>query len=149
MRDEKRAVLRLKNGAEVDARLAYVRWRILESIQRRHPEEMKLLMALAGLDMPKASELPKPSTEARNYLRRVYEDWFEPNGELKHVISNVIRSSVRVTSEGMLLTNPFHLSNPDELQVFLDIQYRDDHILQRLDRLFFGTRDRGGRGHSS
>jgi hypothetical protein len=146
--DDKRAVLRLKNGTDVDARLAYVRWRILESIQKRSPEEMNLLMAFAGVETKEGSELPQMSTEARQYLRRAYADWFESTGELNALVRNVVQSAVRMTSEGTIIVNPFRLSNQTEIDTFLDVQHQDDRLLRRFDRLFFREPDSGGRNSS-
>lgn len=134
--EQGRPKLRLKNGSEVDARIAYVTWRMLEAVETRRPTRLKALVAIArGQENSVASEM-------RNRLREEYLNWFK-DGQMEPIVRDVIQSAIRDTPDGSLLVEPFQLTNQAELETLKKIQRQDDEVLKQLFR-----RNGGSHGNS-
>lgn len=108
--------LKLRNGAEHPARVAYVRWLLLGGVARNHPNEMSVLRQLAG---PSPESVPESGVE---YLRKQYPNWFTEDGSLNSTVQDEIRSSFRETPEGEVLVSPFQLENDQQRRAFEAVQ---------------------------
>lgn len=124
--DDERPKLRLKNGSEVDARSAYVDWRMLFAEQDLHPNNVQSLIALARGDPDSVSK------EVVAELRERHRLWFARDGTLEPIVRDVLLSAYRDTPEGVVIVNPFELTNQRDADTFSKIQRRDDRLLSRL-----------------
>ena len=126
--DQERPTLRLKNGATVDARSAYVEWRSLEGFNGNRPQEFLRLaeVARSGNSAVAPAELLD--------LRHLHREWFGDDGTLLSIVRDVVLSMFRETREGIVLVNPFQLTNESEHQLLVNIQAETDHLLRRLRR---------------
>lgn len=122
--DEPRPKLRLKNGSEVDAKIAYVTWQMLEAVETRRSERLQALVAIARGDDASVG------TAMLTELRKGYP-WFSPDGTMDPVVRNVIQSSIRDTREGSLLVFPFDIKTQADKDVFTQVQRQDDDIILR------------------
>jgi len=118
--------LRLKNGAEVDARSAYIKWRMLEALHESKPHETHALLALTEGREAALS----PEIFAR--LKQRHANWFHPDGTLVEMVRNVLSSAFRETPEGAVLVNPFQLATDTDRNTLLEIQRQDDRFLRRF-----------------
>lgn len=130
--------LRLKNGADVDARPAYVRWQLLHGIESRHPAHVRAFWELA-----RGEDLAIPH-DMLHEVRKRYANWFEQSGNLNSLVRDVILSAYRETPDGPMLVNPFQLATQAETDLFAQIEREDDDFLRRLLR----RRDEEPPGHS-
>jgi len=127
-----RPKLRLKNGSEVDAIIAYVDWQMLGAVETRSPDKLAALLAIARGE--EASVAPQMLAD----LRSGYP-WFEPDGTMEPIVRNVILSAMRHTSEGSLLVFPFDIKTETDKNIFTQVQREDDDFLR--------PKPRGGSGH--
>jgi hypothetical protein len=128
MTSDKQPRLRLKNGSDVDARPAYVQWSMLEAMQARHSEELNLLITVANATQSGTT------TKSGEYFRTQYRNWFEPDGQMKTLVREVIQNAIRKTPEGLVIVNPFQLRTQDERDIFKRVQDQDDRFLRDLFR---------------
>ena len=126
--ESKKPKLRLKNGSEVDAKIAYVDWQMLEAVETREPAHLQALVAIARGD--EASVAP----EVRAHLREQWLTWFNRDGEMEPVVREVLKSAYRDTPDGSLLVFPFQISTQSDQDIFAKIQREDDQILRRFSR---------------
>jgi hypothetical protein len=122
-----RPKLRLKNGSEVDATIAYVDWQMLEAVETRSPDKLAALLAIARGE--EASVAPQMLADLRNGY-----PWFEPDGTMEPIVRNVILSAMRHTSEGSLLVFPFDIKTETDKNIFTQVQREDDDFLRRKPR---------------
>lgn len=127
---EERPKLRLKNGIEVDARRAYVKWKSLEAVHSQHPDDFSLLLALARDNL--SAVLP----EARASLKNEYRNSFDNAGELDPETRNILLSAFRETPDGSMLVNPFQLTIQAEIDMF-------DRVERKYVRAYRRLSDRG------
>lgn len=121
--------LRLKNGVEVDARKAYVDWRMFVGAEKETPAHVQALVALARGD---DGSVP---SNVRLALQSTYEDWFASDGSLLPLIKDVVLSAFRDTPDGPVIVNPFQLTSQADAEVFDRVERRYYRIL----RWFFGN----------
>lgn len=119
-----RPKLRLKNGSEVDAKIAYVTWQMLEAVETQRSERLQALVAIARGDDALVG------TAMLTELRKGYP-WFSLDGTMDPVVRNVIQSSIRDTREGSLLVFPFDIKTQADKDVFTQVQREDDDIILR------------------
>jgi hypothetical protein len=136
-RNREKPKLHLKSGVEVEARPAYSDWRMLEGMYEARPHEFQAILRLA---QGKESGL-SPSEFQK--LRIRYVDWFIDDQTVVPLIRDILTSMYRDTREGVVLVNPFQLTNESERQLLLDIEAQCGRVLRHL-------RDRGEppSGHS-
>lgn len=125
-KDQETPMLRLKNGTEVDARAAYVIWRMLEALQEKKPQECQ---SFAHLWCGTKPDLSATTLQALGNRHRY---WFADDGTLSPMVREVLLNAYRDTPEGVVIVSPFQLANESERQVLLDIQTQDDLLLRRL-----------------
>ena len=114
-KNKERPTLRLKNGSDVDAESAYIRWQRLEGAS---PDQLKAFEALAngqGADV---------SMRTRAELMTRYSGWFADDGSLESVPKNVIQSAVRDSDEGKVVVTPFLLETQREVSLLNAIHRR-------------------------
>lgn len=124
--EEERPKLRLKNGSEVDARAAYVDWKLLQATQQKQPAEFAALLALARSEQMALTE------EAREELRRRNHFAFDSDGNLDQVAGAIILSAYRETPDGPMLVNPFQLSTEAERELFDETERKVDNVFLRF-----------------
>jgi hypothetical protein len=121
-----RPKLRLKQtGNEVDAKIAYVDWQMLEAMETRTPERLEALTAIACGDDASVGPV------MRELLRKEYLLWFNREGEMEPILREVIRSAMRKTPEGSVLVFPFDIKTEVDKDVFVQVQRQDDDIIVR------------------
>jgi hypothetical protein len=136
--DQESTRLRLKNASEVDARRAYVVWRMLEAVNSQRPHHIATLSALAH------GEEPSAFGETAVELRNEYPNWFASSGHLTPLARDVLRSALRDTPEGVVVVNPFQLTTQHDRDLFDRVERQQDGFLRRL----FRRRDEPPSGHS-
>jgi hypothetical protein len=124
--EEEIRTLRLKNGAQVNPRVAYVAWRMLGALHEGRPDECFALFALARDGNATCSR------EKLVELRQRHRYWFTDDGTIDPVTRDVLLSAVRESPEGVVVVNPFQLANEVEKQILLNVQAQDDLLLRRL-----------------
>jgi len=129
--DDERPKLRLKNGSEVDAQIAYVRWRMLGAEQTTRPHLVEALLAFAR------GNPDSISTEVAAETKERHSFWFTRDGALEPIVRDVLLSAYRETPDGVVIVNPFDLRTQQEADTLSEIQRQDDLLIRR------GFRDKG------
>jgi hypothetical protein len=118
----------LKNGAEVDARRAYVEWRSFEAIQTVKPA---IFESFRNLALGRETQV---TPDHMALLRQEYRHKFDNDGKLLPIIRDVLASSFRHAPDGPVLVNPFALSNAEDESIFAAIERQQHRILRDLFR---------------
>jgi hypothetical protein len=127
VKNEQRPKIRLKNGSEVDARGAYVIWRMLELEEPQSPQ-LQLLLAMARGNESTVSTVP--NTEFKTHHRV----WFLKDGALHPVAKQVLLSAYRDTPDGPVIVSPFQLNSQQDIELLAVIQRQHDRSLRRFFR---------------
>jgi hypothetical protein len=118
--------VRLKNGSEVDAQPAYVRWRMLEALEKVNPSDARALLSFARGDQWLLS------SEAGQLLRDKQSPWFQSDGKLEPIAQSVILSAWRDTTDGPVIVNPFQLATQQDVDLLARIERQDNRFLRTL-----------------
>ena len=106
--DESEALLRLKNGARVEARLGRANYRSLCTLLEREPELFRSLHAIADARVAEVSEQHVIRLKDIFYLR--------PDGTISPDVRDVLLAAYRETPDGPALVNPFQFISAEEVR---------------------------------
>ena len=106
-KDKRRAILSLKNGAQIEARDGKLYYGFLCSLLAEEPEVFRGLLAFAQ-DQNRAM---LPGHRVRLMFLGGY---LEPDGSIMPKVRDVLLSAYKETPDGPMLVNPFFLSRPEQ-----------------------------------
>lgn len=118
--------LRLKDGSEVDARKAYVIWRMLVAREPDEAHEFRLLAAFARGEQDKFHPMEQAS------LRKKRHQWFTADGSLEPLHKAVFVSAYRETGDGPVVVDPFHLETDSDIDTYNRVQREHAHAMRWL-----------------
>lgn len=125
--------LRLKDGSEVDARKAYVIWRMLVSMEHDETHDLRLLAAFARGEEDKFHPMEQAS------LRKKRHQWFTADGSLEPLHFAVFSSAYRETGDGPVVVDPFQLRTDSDIDTYNHVQREHAHAMRWLRRRVFGN----------
>jgi hypothetical protein len=123
LQEERRKILPLKNGGQIEAAFGLAGWRSLEHLLEQSPQNFRALLAIAE---------GRPGDADAQSIAHLSDSLFlRPDGSLEPGMRDVLLSSHTVTSEGSVLVNPFRLDTSDQAHTLEQI---DDTGYQWLRR---------------
>jgi len=119
--DERREVMALRNGGEIEIGMGQAYLGILQGLQSKEPGKFQSLV-----DHARGAELPK---DARAWLSSALV--LRPDGTLLPGLLDVLRSAYRETPEGSVLVNPFRIDTPVQRETLQRAEAKTDSWIVR------------------